>query len=156
MAPETPAKATAQDVIDTLKSIDAHLAALVQHFGIGAHPPAPAQHVSDVPLIASDRDLDSQYGNPEVKAKDPRDWTGDTMKGYRFSECPVEYLHLVADRLDYFAGREEDPKKARYNRLDASRARGWAQRLTNGWKAPEATGFPSDNGAQVAEDDIAF
>lgn len=148
----------AQEVLDTLRSIDSHLAALVRHFGAGiqgqSHAPSG---MPDVPAIASAADLDSKYGDPEVKAKSPRDWTGETQQGKRFSQCPAEYLDMVADRLDYFAGREEDPKKARYNRIDASRARGWAQRKRAGWTAPvDAGGFPSDNGAQVAEDDIAF
>lgn len=163
MAPDAP-KATAQDVIDVLRSIDSHLAALVRHFGIGiqgaSHAPSG---MPDVPAIASAADLDGKYGDPEVKAKSPRDWTGETQQGKHFSQCPAEYLDLVASRLDYFASQNEssqddaDRKKARYNRLDASRARGWAQRKRAGWTAPvEAGGFPSDNGAQVAEDDIAF
>jgi hypothetical protein len=79
-------------------------------------------------------DLDGKYGDPEVRAKDPRDWTGEPMKGRRFSECPPEYLDMLASRFDFFAGRETDEKKARYNRLDAGRARGWAARKRNGWK----------------------
>lgn len=170
MAPDAP-KATAQDVIDVLRSIDSHLAALVRHFGIGiqgaSHAPSG---MPDVPAIASAADLDGKYGDPEVKAKSPRDWTGETQQGKHFSQCPAEYLDLVASRLDYFASQNEMPhegataedrlaelKKARYNRLDASRARGWAQRKRAGWTAPaEAGGFPSDNGAQVDESDIAF
>lgn len=156
MPHDAPPKATAQDVIDTLRSIDAHLAALVAHFGIGAKPTVTA-NTSAVPAIAPDHDLDSKYGNPAVRAKDPRDWTGESQLGKPFSECPPAYLELVADRLEYFASQEEDAKKARYNRLDASRARGWAQRLRTGWKAPEAVaGFPSDNGAMVDSDDIPF
>lgn len=143
-------KATAQDVIDTLRSIDAHLAALVQHFGCGSRPasaPGP-----NVPGIAPDSDLDSKYGNPAIRAKDPRDWTGESQLGKPFSECPPEYLDMVAARLDYFAGNETDEKKARYNRLDASRARGWAKRLRAGWKPTEE---PAAAG-QVTDDDIAF
>jgi hypothetical protein len=92
----------------------------------------------DPPREASDKDLDSDHGDPEVRAKSPRDWTGPSMQGRRFSECPAEYLDLVASRLDYFAnqneaaGDAESVKKARYNRLDASRARGWAVRIRDG------------------------
>ncbi len=82
-------------------------------------------------------DLDNAHGNPIVKAKDPRDWTGDNMNGRHFSECPPEYLDMLAERYDYFASREEDAKKKRYNELDAARARGWAARLRSGWTAPE-------------------
>lgn len=86
--------------------------------------------------VAPDSDLDGQWGNPEVKAKDPKDWHGPTMKGRKFSECPAEYLELVAERLDYFAGKEEDAKKKRYQEMDAKRARGWAKRIRDGRHTP--------------------
>lgn len=89
---------------------------------------------------ASDADLDGPHGDPEVKAKDPRDWSGEPMKGRKFSECPPEYLDMIADRLDYFTSQlgdsDEDKKKRGYNVKDAARARGWASRLRAGWKAP--------------------
>lgn len=159
--------ATAEDVIGALKSIDASLKALCAHFGIGAKPTATAQTA-----VASDADLDGQYGNPEIKAKDPRDWTGPPMKGKRFSECPAAYLDLVADRLDYFAEREEETvtdetattddrkgakKKAHYNRKDAGRARGWAARIREGYTPPaQPEGFPSDAPPPLDDSDIPF
>lgn len=169
MAPDAP-KATAQDVIDVLRSIEHYmkdvsetLATMAEHSGALRSKALQTPAANDVPAIASAADLDSKYGDPEVKAKSPRDWTGETQQGKHFSQCPAEYLDLVASRLDYFAemnaGSEDadDRKKARYNRLDASRARGWAQRNRAGWTAPvEAGGFPSDNGAQVPDDEIAF
>ncbi len=88
-------------------------------------------------------DIDSAHGNPLIKAKDPRDWSGPPMTGKRFSECPPEYLDLLAERLDYFAGKEPDAKKANYNRLDAARARGWAARLRSGW-TPAPVDAPID------------
>lgn len=98
------------------------------------------------PAVAADSDLDGRYGDPEVKAKDPRDWTGEPMQGRRFSECPAEYLEMVAERLDYFAeknatGTEEEQKKARYQKLDAARARGWAKRVRAGYKPAAAPGW---------------
>ena len=82
-------------------------------------------------------DLDGPHGDPIVKAKSPKDWTGADMTGQRFSECPAEYLDLVASRLDWFAVRENDATKRRYNELDAARARGWAARIRAGWTAPK-------------------
>lgn len=130
-----------------LRSIDASLKALVaRQAPATAAPSAPAG-------VASDRDLDGKFGDPEIRARDPRDWTGEPMKGRKFSECPAEYLDLLAERLDYFAeknaaGTEDEQKKARYQRLDASRARGWAARIragkvkpapaTPGWSDPDA------------------
>lgn len=128
------------EAIDLLKSIDTslkHLLALQAGSGQSA---------------ASDADLDNpKYGDPVIKAADPRDWTGASQKGNRFSQCPPEYLDLLADRLDYFAEKAEKEGKltssgkpvAPFNRKDAARARGWAARLRNGWKAA---------GAQWADD----
>lgn len=169
---------TSQDVCDVLKSIDARLATLNAHFGAGiVHGAAGAPGGAGsafVPTVASDRDLDGQYGNPEIKAKSPRDWTGDDMKGKRLSECPPEYLDLTASRLDYFAEQNraeaEDPqtpteqvadllKKAKYNRIDASRHRGWAARLRAGWTPPVDAPFgepAADAGAPLTDDQIPF
>jgi hypothetical protein len=93
------------------------------------------------PAVASDAELDGQYGDPEVKAKDPRDWTGPPMHGRRFSECPAEYLEMLAERYDYFVSQnaqatDEEKKKANYNRKDAARARGWAERIRSGKHRP--------------------
>lgn len=165
-------KATAQDVIDVLRSIDDRLKSIDEtlvdfghHFGVYSDEKKTQSAAPNVPSVASDADLDGKYGNPEVKAKSPRDWTGDSMTGKRFSECPPAYLDLVASRLDYFAEQnaasedETERKKARYNRLDASRARGWAARIRGGYVAPvQPEGFPSDAAAgdPLTADQIPF
>ncbi len=144
-------RATAQDVIDTLREIllsSKRIEALLR----GAAPP----------VVASDSDLDGQWGDPVVRAKDPRDWTGESQLGKPFSECPAEYLDLVASRLDFFAEKAEaegtlttsGKPVAPYNRKDAARARGWAARIRHGYKPAEngAGGFPSDAGAPSADD----
>lgn len=118
------------EAVVLLRSIDASLKALL----VALRPVRPVKV-----------DLDGPHGNPTIKAKDPRDWTGDTMVGRRFSECPPDYLDLLADRYDYFAEREEDAKKAGYNRLDAARARGWAERIRGG-HVPEPADEPTDDG----------
>lgn len=119
--------------INLLRSIDTTLKALLL---------VTSQARNDAPsgssaAVASDADLDGQYGDPEVRAKDPRDWSGPPMKGRHFSECPADYLDLIAERFDYFAGQETDAKKAGYNRKDAARARGWAKRIRAG-RVPQA------------------
>lgn len=89
-----------------------------------AHPP-PA------PVV----DLDGKRGDPEVRFE-PRGWNGAPFKGRKYSDCPPDYLELVAKALDHFAANpkpDADPKKAQYDRLDAARARGWAARKRNGW-----------------------
>src|SRR5262245_48384247 len=46
--------------------------------------------------IASDADLDSARGDPEVRFI-PKRWSGADMKGKRFSECEPEFLDMLAD-----------------------------------------------------------
>jgi hypothetical protein len=128
------------ETLAVLKSIDLSLRKLVVIAERKAEERVKAAQGKPDSSVASDRDLDGQYGDPEVKMKDPRDWTGEPQQGKRFSECPAEYLDLFADRLDYFAGKnaesddEADRKKARYQKLDAARARGWALRIRAGYK----------------------
>jgi len=121
-----------EEVIALLTSIDASLKTLVKQTKLAA----PKE-------IASDRDLDGQYGNPEVKFI-PRDWTGPSMRGNKFSECPAEFLDLIAETFDYFAAQAEmndertegGKSVADYKRRDAARARGWAKRIRDGKHAP--------------------
>lgn len=117
------------EAIRLLRSIDASLKALLAR-SVGNMPSGVQS------AVATDSDLDGRYGDPEVKAKDPRYWTGPTMKGRKFSECPADYLDLVASRLDYFSEQEDDPKKKRYQAIDAARARGWAKRIRDGRHTP--------------------
>lgn len=88
--------------------------------------------------VATDRELDSQYGDPVVKLS-PRDWKGPSMKDRRMSECPVDFLEMLAETLDYFADKAEANNEeyngkptAPYKRKDAARARGWAKRIREG------------------------
>ncbi len=120
------------EIILILRSIDASLKTLVAQASSQPQPPQPD--------VASDADLDGQYGDPVVKARDPREWSGETQVGKRFSECPSAYLDMVAARLDYFSSKlgdtEDDRKKRLYNTRDAARARGWAKRIRAGYKPP--------------------
>ena len=100
-------------------------------------PDAPA--VRATVTVASDRDLDGQYGNPVIRT-DPRRWDGPTFRGRRYSECPPEYLDALAEFLEW-QGQQSDKKNERsnsnrplgdYRRQDAARARGWAKRIREG------------------------
>lgn len=133
-----------EETLTLLRSIDASLKLLVK------------QKAADAPkAIASDRDLDGKYGDPELKVC-PRDWTGPSYKGRKFSECPPALLDLAAEMFDYF-GRQADEKNERtekgkpvgeYRRLDAAKARGWAKRIREGrhiqTTEPHADGFAGD------------
>lgn len=85
--------------------------------------------------VAPDRDLDSEWGDPEIK-KDPKRWNGEPLAPIRMSEAPSDYLDVVAEFFEWQAG-EDDKKekkdakgrpKSYYARKDAARARGWALR----------------------------
>lgn len=97
----------------------------------GAAPPASAGGE-----IATDADLDSTRGNPEVRFS-PKRWSGADMKGRRYSECEPEFLDMLAETLDWFASKDDEANavdkngnpKSKWGRLDASRARGWSRRL---------------------------
>ncbi len=120
------------DAIELLKSIDSTLRALLAEVRAGKPKP-----------IAPDRDLDSQYGDEKVRL-DPRDWTGASFKGRKMSECPADYLELLANFYDWSAQKAADANEryngkpvAPYKRKSAERARGWAKRVREG-KAPGA------------------
>ena len=114
-------------------------------------------------VTVPDSMLDGPHGDTVIKAKDPRDWTGLPMGGKKFSECPPDYLDLLAERYDYFARKAKDrlndvgpdgdsveiakcEKDAKYAALYAKRARGWAARLRSGWTAPAAQTVDERNG----------
>ena len=133
--------------------------------------------------LASDADLDSQYGDPEVK-RDPKQWAGESMVGRRFSQCPPDYLETLAGFKDWQARKDDESgavddkgrPKSHWAKKDAARARGWGKRVRDGWTpsngagaAPQPsrygasghgasakhTGSPDDYGA-AAGDDIPF
>jgi len=92
-----------------------------------------ATTASGTPAI--DADLDGKYGDPVVKWL-PRAWTGQDFRGSPFSRCSPEFLDCLAAALDSLATRNDQAgalasngkSRSTYNRLDAARARGWAQR----------------------------
>lgn len=119
------------------------------------------QAVASTVEPAPDSDLDGEYGNPVVERKDPPRWKGDSFIGSRFSECPADYLDLMAGFLAWKAGKnDEDEKKALasgddeaakkankrafYARKEAARAAGWARRIRDGY-TPPVVETPSDD-----------
>ncbi len=97
---------------------------------------------------ATDSDLDGKYGDPEV-FKDPRDWDGPSYKGKKYSDCPPEYLIMIAKMLDWLAADNKEkgataangkPRHV-YQELDAKRARGWAKRKLSGDSEPPPSSF---------------
>lgn len=123
------------EAIKLLRSIDGTLRKILQ--AIGQAMPVNGGGAA----VADDRDLDGEYGDPQVKFE-PRDWHGENCKGLRMSECPAAFLEMIAETFDYFARKADDSGElanngkpvAPYKRRDAARARGWALRKRNGWK----------------------
>jgi hypothetical protein len=110
--------------------------------------------------VADDTDLDGRFGNEEVRVN-PRDWHGESMKGQRMSECPPEFLDMLADTLDYFAKKNAASNamttggkpKADFDRKAAARARGWARRLRNGWSDASEPSQGGDPFGDMGSDD---
>lgn len=123
------------EALALLRSIDASLKKLVAQ-GYGQS--------SGTKSVASDRQLDGKGGDPEVRFN-PRDWTGPSCKGRTFSQCPADFLDLLAETFDYFAGQAEEKNEltergrpvAEFKRRDASLARGWAKRIRDGKHKPQ-------------------
>ena len=131
---------------EQLDRIEKKIDAIAAHLGIGARSAAAA---SAGGAVASAADLDGQYGNPEVR-KDPKDWTGPSMVGKSFSDCPAEFLDMIASLNEWRAKKDDEagargevngkgkPKDGHFARLDAARARGWAARARAGGTKPKA------------------
>jgi len=96
--------------------------------------------------IANDVDLDGKFGNEPIK-RDPskKYWDGDSFVGKFMNECTAEYLDAMAkykDACAFMNEKEGNPEKAKYagyDRRSASRARGWAKRIREGFRAPVST-----------------
>jgi len=112
-------------------------------------------------------DISGEYGDKEVR-KDPQRWQGPSMVGKRWSQCPADYLEMLAGLCDWKANKNDeefastgnaDKKKyARYEREDAKRIRAHAQRAgksvqTNDAQRYGATGHGASAKHAVDRDD---
>lgn len=84
--------------------------------------------------IATPAELDDKYGDIKIPL-DPKQWRGPSYKGRPASQCPPEFLDMVASFFQWagetaeregteYKGKPEAPRKFR----DARLARGWALR----------------------------
>ena len=154
---------------EQLDRIERQLAAIAAHLGIGAKPAAGAFRAAAA--VATDSDLDGQYGNPEIR-RDPKDWKGPSFVGKYFSDCPPDYLEMIASLNDWRAKKDDEagaagevngkgkPKDGHFARLDAARARGWAARARSAPrpKAPPrpAAEDPFGYGPGPADENLPF
>lgn len=133
-----------RETFKEVRTLRKEVHALAQHLGAVERP--ARQAAGGAPAVATDAELDSQYGDPEIR-KDPPRWDGESFKGCKMSEATPEYLDSLAGFLDWRAGKkreeaaeltdEDDETKAErakavkyagYDEKDAARARGWARR----------------------------
>lgn len=134
----TPEAYNAQ-ILSTLLGIQADVAAIKARVMSGGGAAAPADHGGGAGRVASVSELESPKGNPTVKFV-PKSWTGADYKSHKYSECSPEFLDCLAGFLDWAANRkrtqpkdDQEAAKAKWDELDAARARGWAARLRSGW-----------------------
>lgn len=99
-----------------------------------AGPAGAEGHEEELPAV----NLDDARGNPKVAKQSPR-WKGPRFEGKLFSECSPEFLRDHAAFLRWKASNPLRGKEqyAAYDRLDAARAIGWAERIEGGWRPPE-------------------
>lgn len=125
---------TTTDIHIALQALAARVEALEARLAV-ATPAAPAATSATV-SVADDYDLDSPYGDPEVR-RDPPRWKGEPMAGKRYSQTSAAFLECIAGFLEW-AASQADAKgemtnsgkpRAPYLRRDAARARGWRLRL---------------------------
>ena len=145
--------------LQVLESIDARLGRLEKLMAVEKLAAGVEPQNSDV---ADDRDLDGKFGD-EVVRFDPRDWSGDSFKGSHFSECPADFLSMLAEAYDYFAEKnagtltDKGKPKSDFDRRSARRARGWAKRIRAGYKPaaqPATEGWAQP--AMPGEDEVPF
>ena len=126
---------TTTDIHIALQALAARVEALESR--LAAQPvAAPAAAASATVAVADDYDLDSPYGDPEVR-RDPPRWRGEPMAGKRYSQTSPEFLECIAGFLEWAASQAEakgemttsGKPRAPYLRRDAARARGWRLRL---------------------------
>lgn len=120
-----------------------------------ARRPAPRQAAikpASSGEVATDRELDGQWGNPEIRF-DPRDWKGDSYKKQHFADAPSDYLLMLAEAFESMAATEQDEKKKGYKRKDAKLARGWAKRNEAKGGAAGGGDYSGDYGGSAPPDE---
>lgn len=90
--------------------------------------------------FASDKDLEGRGRDAKVKF-DPKGWRGRSFRGAPMRECSADFLDVYANALSYCAEHPKQGKEqyAKYDALDAARARSWARRIRDGWEPPRSS-----------------
>ena len=168
-----------ESMLSMLRDIGFKLDRLERRLAPAAAPaapeaPKPAPVASAAAFdVADAADLDGPYGDPEIR-RDPPRWTGESMVGKRYSECPADYLDNLAGFNAWRAQKDDEQQavdakgrpKSHWAKLDAARARGWAQRIRGAQPAVRETARTSSAASrkpyvaqpveQVESDDVPF
>lgn len=151
----------AKQLLTEIDSARAALTRLEANIRAAAGMAPHALHEAAAPAIADDADLDSQYGNPEIKRNPPR-WQGQDCVGLKYSDCPPDFLETLAGFLDWQAGKADEKNetanngkpRSLYLRKDAARARGHAARI-RAKAASKRAANPTGRGS-MNDDEVPF
>jgi hypothetical protein len=93
---------------------------------------------------ATDRELDAQYGDPQIKYA-AKDWAGELVVGRRLSQTSIEYLEYLIDSNEDYSrylrdkGDAKSLKTLGFKTKETKLARGWLRRMRDGWTPPAGT-----------------
>lgn len=97
--------------------------------------------------------LELEWADKTV-TRDPKFWKGESYKGRKYSECPVDYLKKLADEFAYKAraGRAENPPRVQNNgkpwyeqdEFNAKLVNTWANRPQNAATTGPVPGLDDD------------
>ncbi len=82
--------------------------------------------------VAAKSEIDGPYGDPKIGFS-PKIWKGKDYKGATASLCPVDFLEVYAEALEWSAANPQpgkDPKFVEYNKRDARKVRRWITEKT--------------------------
>lgn len=128
MSTETNGKPA--NAVEAFARLEAKIDRLLAHLGANG---TGAAGNSSSDNIAPVSDIHGQYGDVEIK-KDPPRWKGKPLAPIHASQCPPEYLEIVADLLDFKADNPRPGKEqyAKYDRRNAARCRRWSIEIREG------------------------
>lgn len=116
-------------ILTRLDALEKKIDRLLAH--LGANGSASGNSGTQTGNAATVAQIKGERGDPKIRMV-PKSWHGESYKGMLASECSPDFLEVYAEQLDWFASKNEDPKKAGWDRLDAARCRRWAIEIREG------------------------
>jgi len=127
---------------EDFKRIESKIDRLLAHLG-ATQQTRTASPTGGGGEVASDSELDGQYGDKLIK-KDPPRYKGPPLAPCNMSEGSPEWLDALASFCDWRASRDDETNavddkgrpKSYWAKKDAALARGWARRIRERGNAP--------------------